>query len=560
MPLSKSTISIFFLFLGAFIIQGFRLRYGLDMEDESYVVAFTKTFSQGVLPFSRDTLPHQASAALLLPLYNLWGQEGVLLFFRWIYLLLGMLSSIGIFLALKPANTLDRFFLTLLCLAPSSLLAFGLPSPSYNNLFLSFFTFGTLSLISEKNLYRNLGLIAFTLAGISYPPLAPVAVLGFLFSTWTSLNSDHFSRQKWITLTTATLLIIFSLGLLMQWGIKNILFVSDLSQSLQIYPSGKEKWFMVWELVKNLTRTLAASTWLRMFVFCVVVMTLIRKFFSDYPLSEVGRTLVFGFIALPLLATLIHGSATVLQNFFLIYLVSYFVILFSASWTKTEKFSMGLSIFGSMIIASTSTNYFLNTCFAIMPFLLIFLYGLYRATNLHFARLLQTCFLGLALAGLLGTQWQTFYRDDGPKSELIQITEGPGKGLFTHPSKAKFIEELQRAISEHLVEGKTVMFSENFPFGYLLTDYQVASPSIWILGSFEFANLNRKTYIDWFDENEAPDYYIELHKLIRSSQQQYVIQSRVGDELFERVMKEGYIKKYTSSDLTIWKKQKAPAN
>ena len=83
---------------------------------------------------------------------------------------------------------------------------------------------------------------------------------------------------------------------------------------------------------------------------------------------------------------------------------------------------------------------------------------------------------------LLSTIWLRFnnvYRDDRPENLTALIEEGPAKGLYTSPEHKEVYISLLHAIRENRLPGKKIFFSKLLPWGYLAADMECASYTTW---------------------------------------------------------------------------------
>jgi hypothetical protein len=167
-----------------------RLRYGADLSDEAYYIAFLDDWFKSSLADGKFHTIHQTAALLVYPIALLYrwvvrGTDGLVLFLRAIYLAQSAIAALFWTAFLKSCGYswlawIGGFIVV-------AFIPFGLPAPSYNTigldgLIIGFAAYGLAALGAPKPPVRlaffAVAGIAFTVATIAYPPLI---VLPFVF-------------------------------------------------------------------------------------------------------------------------------------------------------------------------------------------------------------------------------------------------------------------------------------------------------------------------------------------------------------------------------------------
>ena len=108
---------------------------------------------------------------------------------------------------------------------------------------------------------------------------------------------------------------------------------------------------------------------------------------------------------------------------------------------------------------------------------------------------------------------QSAYEDDRVSELTYQIEGGPWAGLFTFPAKGRFLEELQADLHslEPNLKGKTILYKDLFPGGYLMTDNNPPGGPTTYIAPALFYMPQRPIYNHIYsDPQNRPDVVVEL--------------------------------------------------
>jgi len=119
-------------------------------------------------------------------------------------------------------------------------------------------------------------------------------------------------------------------------------------------------------------------------------------------------------------------------------------------------------------------------------------------------RIAAACVCAFAVTGLMRLRLTTTYRDDSISNLSTRITAGPAKGLITSAEEAEKYECLISDIRENAPETGTILVSNLFPDGYMLTDLTPAAP-----GEFNMSVAFLTSYYEQHPER-WPDYIFAI--------------------------------------------------
>jgi hypothetical protein len=138
--------------------------------------------------------------------------------------------------------------------------------------------------------------------------------------------------------------------------------------------------------------------------------------------------------------------------------------------------------------------------------------------------------------------WTQVYRDSPIAMLNTKIERGAWAGVYTSEGKARFVEGFIDDLGAHRGEARTVLFTDYFPGGYLLSDLRPRTPALWL---FPWNDLHqgtremREVYASELGDDESfPDLLVRIkclpiHTLMPVPQ-------RAGDPLALRLLEAGY--------------------
>lgn len=103
-----------------------------------------------------------------------------------------------------------------------------------------------------------------------------------------------------------------------------------------------------------------------------------------------------------------------------------------------------------------------------------------RESGAESVRFLILLLIGaLFCAAMMTKIWTNVYRDDPIPSLTYCVEEGVYQGCYTSPERGAALEALERSIAAHVEEGESVFFSDLFPAGYMMVDAEGLTPTSW---------------------------------------------------------------------------------
>ena len=181
----------------AVMLLGLRLRYGIDLLDESYYAAVSYRFALGMRPILDDVSGHQFASFLVSPFVRMWlsargDLTGIILALRVVYAAAALLAGAVAFTFLRK---LMDWRISLVAVACSlGLVPYLWFTPSYNTITLIALSVATslagIALVQEHTpwLLVSSG-VALGLAAVAYPTqaltvAAAIVLIGFLTRSW----------------------------------------------------------------------------------------------------------------------------------------------------------------------------------------------------------------------------------------------------------------------------------------------------------------------------------------------------------------------------------------
>ncbi|MBO6113064.1 MAG: hypothetical protein J6P45_08465, partial [Lachnospiraceae bacterium] len=160
-----------------------RAFFGFCSSDEPFYLSTTKRLFDGDLIFAEEWFPTQLSSLIILPLYALFvtvtgGTDGIILFFRIVYILTVFVISCASYRILNKRNGSAAAF----CCAFFMLnfVHLNIATLSYYTMSFEFFIFSMLLLMPKKRSLYILSGFIFALSVLSLPSLAIAYAVAFI--------------------------------------------------------------------------------------------------------------------------------------------------------------------------------------------------------------------------------------------------------------------------------------------------------------------------------------------------------------------------------------------
>ncbi len=485
------------------LLLAVRAFFGFCSSDEPFYISTAKRFWQGDLIFAEEWFPTQLSSLILLPFYGLFscitsGTEGIILYFRLLYLAVALICSL-----ISYRILLDRTS-ALTALACSSFLLIyahlNIATMSYYAMTFLFFIFSMILISRHSAVSLLFGGFIFALAVLSLPSLAIAYVVVLIPLSVFSFRCREL--RSGLFLTSAG--IAFALFLFLVY----------------LYLSGNS----IRSLFEFLPTVLADEE------HQTSVIAPFRKFFDS--ISDVYGKIFYLHFLLAAAAAASHRfrrlvpfvfSADLLLFLYEIFLSSGHVgysntalALFAGPvfflCEKKDWYAFCSLFMGGLVLSMTfsySSNgelYVLSIGHGVSCIASILFLGEFASENRSFLKYLPVfCICAFLLQTFL-LRFSFVYRDAPLYSLTETIPAGPAKGLHTTPEHLETYLSLLETIQKYDKAEGTVLFSKLLPWGYLASDRRCAGPTTWRnLISSEML----QSYLDLYPERVPDTVFIQ---------------------------------------------------
>lgn len=457
-------------------LTSLRLFFGVSLSDEAFYVALPLRFVLGDRFFIDDQSVVQLSAILTYPVTKFFlmvrgSTDGIILYFRFLYLVMCLVSSLLSYRTLKQVTTHGESILISALLI--AFIPWCLPSVSYNTMGSHFFLMGCL-VCSYFN-YQSPKPSRFLIPGILHG-LAPVAVPAYVFPVAAFLLVLFFQRQR----HRGAILFWYFLGLLLV-GIailpilSNLWFSDFAAFKVGLHFAGERPpWYRIVRfLVRKQLWTLSTVALIyflrRKWDWDLVGILVLVPIAALFAVADQGAAVSLLFLADyasvgPLILLLCKDRKTLFPLFKLIWIPS-FVAGIATAWGSTVGvINVGFGLIGGALFTSAAIVVFLRQVYE----------GRYRYVSLG----ARFGWLVVLIGFFLFHQTDVFF--ETPVATLrTRVAEGPYRGLFTSSAKAQVITELYRDLRNLPDRKEPIYFYRHFPAGYLLAMRRPAAPLIW---------------------------------------------------------------------------------
>lgn len=567
------------IFAAVFAAVYLRLFYGLDFTDDSFYIGLPYAFALGHRPLVDELAAHQFAGLLLLPAVKAYlgvvgSNAGLVLFARHLYLALSLAA------ALLARQTLSSVFGSragnLLAALSLGYIPFLLPSLSYNSIMCLCMLAGVMLLASASLPGRSptrlgLGVASVALASFAYPPVlvaALVAIALGLLSFCSVREPELWRRAVLIVAGTglasagAAVALLFHFG-----GVAELQRLADLNAAFEVQGGGSAKlelllaeilyqrsYFIV--LPALLVAIVCGLRWIRARRLAVAAAALTGPALlaaeSLYlPLREPYATAPFVLMTLGVLAP---------------------IGLLLARNRLTRNASAALlvvvvpSILCAGVVVWATANGFRNGALGLLPACLVgvgCIAGLRpgepsRGLGFPRASIVFTTFAASLLAFQIFEIWTHVYRDH-PISELsATVEQGAFAGIHTTNEKKAFLRTFEQDLAKVRGSAQTVLFTDYFPGGYLLSDLRPRTPAIWLFpwndiqqGNREIREIYARNFADL---QSFPDLIVRIKCV--PADWDVPVPMRANDPLALRLLQGGYQRVTARDCYTISKRRK----
>ena len=130
----------------------------------------------------------------------------------------------------------------------------------------------------------------------------------------------------------------------------------------------------------------------------------------------------------------------------------------------------------------------------------------------EFFALLSSVLCSLTFFAIFLLNYYGYVYRDNPISQLnYKVESGIYKGLYTTEGKGKGLEELEKTIRLETNHSEKILFMDNAPMAYLMTDATHCAPSTWEIQSYSYGFKDDKLLRKYFERTGCtPDKIIYI--------------------------------------------------
>lgn len=483
-------LSIVFLTLlcGWLLID--RLKIGIDLGDESYYIALAQRFAHGDKPFRDEMFITQSFSILTWPVFYLIEKfsgttQGIILKMRLFFIGFQSCIAIGLFVFLKRTFSVPVAWFS--SLSYVTLVPFGLFGLGYSNLgigllTLSMFCFAWVKEVSASSWWLALGGFFGGLSLVAHPGMAAPLGISILALTWKIGRSGNFFPRTLIGplfILATTALMFFLNGVTWSDYWRAVQAMNYTNQAMGSNHGFVRFWAVVQGIVSISPFNFLFFTW---------------GLWSFYEYHEVKggfwrKVFWLGsfFILLFFTCRTSQGGLGVLGYCHVIGWCCLLLLAQGPAERRTWILSLWLPSFIGMLTLSNLSNSGLSSgAVAFQPLLPLTLCLLSEPLLLAVSRKNSRWapFLGMSVALLfifleLRSLMGTAYRENNYGALTERVGSGAFQGLKTTQLKKNFIEQLQADLARYESVGGRIEFTCFFPAGYLLSQQNAGTPSVW---------------------------------------------------------------------------------
>ena len=551
------------VFVATSVAVYLRLFYAVDLTDDAFYTALPYSFALGHRPLADELAAHQFAGILLLPLFKAYlglvgSNVGIVLFARHLYF------AVSLAAALVTRHTLSVSFGSRAGSFAGALalayIPFLLPALSYNSIACLCMLVGTMLLATacmpgKGPAWLVAGTASVAAASFAYPPviIAGAGTLGLTLAAFWAVRETAARKTALFTvlgtgafLTTAGIATIFHFGTL-----EDLHRLSDTNEALAYQGGGVDKIVMILQ-----------ETWFQLPYLLALALTLggvlacIRRLRKDWLAAALaactGPLLLVVAVAYKPWREPFTTAPFVLIELGL--LAPFALRLFRRNISPHAFAGLSMvvasSILSALVILWATANGLRNAALGLLPASLVTFacMGLLRPSGSGSKmKTLGSRFVYPALALSIITYqvaqvWTQVYRDSPIAMLNTRIAQGAWKGVYTTEGKARFVEGFINDLRAQRGKAETVMFTDYFPGGYLLSDLRPRTPALWLFpwndvhqGTREVREIYAR---ELGDEESFPDLLVRIkcvpvHTLMPVPQ-------RAGDPLALRLLGGGY--------------------
>jgi hypothetical protein len=543
-----------------------RLFIGVDHSDESFYIAMPYRLWLGDRPLVDEYSVAQFPALLLEPLVGAYiritgGTDGVILFFRHLYLLLNIITAVAFICVLakhpkanelpKPLERLPLWAALLIGAFCVGFVPFSIFNLGYNELCMAFLEMGTLLLFSaigrpDTGQVRRwiLAGVLHGLAIVSYPTIPP-AVAAFAASL---LPWRQWRRPAFLS---------YPLGLILGGGWSLIFLLGVSAEQLQaainytVFEAGQPRNVGLLKFGPIFADFYHRLPNKGMVLILAALILILNRF--GIRQARLGLLLLPPVMATAPLPACVFGSLLFVRNMAFLGPIPFALTarnplarrIFLVLWCP----GMISGLITAWSSANGAWNFAIGGYLASVASIVLFWIALTTSGPLTSGGLFAGSWMPKA-AGLISVasvivlsvlfNLRCAYGEVDLAEARRRIDFGPLRGLFTTPEKYNFLYYFCTDL-KNLAPRSTILFFDNVPLGYLLTPMRPLVHSLWFPNQFELPMTNRSVVLEYYRRRrETPDYVVQVNTIPFGKTYRYTIRYPVDDPLVRLVGSSAY--------------------
>ena len=570
----------YILFLAAALLLSAKAVYSFCWSDETFYFATADRFFKGDSIFKNDWFPTQLSAIILLPIYSLFvsvtgSVDGVILFFRLLYVVFELISALVVYRIVKDTNhsqiiaviaSLCTMFYTHLNIATLSYYTISVHCFLLSMLLVYYYYFNK----SRKTLI--IAGVVFAISVLALPTMAVAYVLivigCFILAIISSLILKRDCKIKSIrtlcqcvkaadiiTVFKFTLVgiiipaVIFFIFLLSNVSVKDFIaaipYVLSDEEHITSLTYPLRKFFI--GINEIYSRSAYVGYLLIIFTFffqkicrkkplCYIIPAVDILLFIIYAYYSFGCT---GYIQTALcLFALPLFFMTEKKDYRIFFLLFASGMIFSLVYSYSSNGYLYILSMGHFIAGIGSLMFISDYLAELSP----------DSTKINYVISAMAIIIVLYFgATTMALRMVNIYRD-APISDLnVQITQGPAAGLYTTKNHAVMYADVYNTLvnycqSDNKEAPGSIFITKLLPWGYMCTDMKCASPTTWRTA---FNSVRLEPYYE-MNPDRYPDKILVLNEEYGSYDTCGDVVSDPNPNLNETT--EGYLLKYITEN------------
>jgi hypothetical protein len=513
-----------------FFITVFRLFFGVDFTDEAFSSVLPYRFVLGAKPFVDELAFHQTSALITYPFVKLFylitgSPTGIVLFMRflWLFFMIGIAAVVW-----QASRKMLGNALALLVALPCVAFMYGnIPSLSYNTLGLGFLTAGSFlgfwAVSEDRRRWLPIAGVLHGLAVVAYPSLV-IGVLAYLIATLLITKKVSASIQY----ASGGLVVAAGLGFaFFLFGFSNVLSAYQATSSAGIFGGGTAKFLMIF---KSILAVFLGKPYL-----FIIIIGACLAIWASYGLRKTHPAVNGAFLTIvPLLIAVILLFAFPSVGFYGFYYSIGYIALFSLLapylyffvrhnkearrmfwlvWTPGLVAGIAVAYTSSIGVRAVTIGLFQGALVSLV-FLCLTLDDIWRNRQ-RISKILPLLALIAPVIVLLFFQYSLPYRDAPIAKLTAHVTTGAYAGLYTTPNNRNYLRVIEKDLKNVEPGAKTVLFFNDFPAGYLLSDLTPLTDWAWISPMARYPGVDRNLTVEYFKKQKSyPDLIVRMNRVI----------------------------------------------